>query len=302
MQQIWLKVRDNESNWSTVLRDSVLVKAGYPTVAIDSLDTAMSRVFVNDTRKYYVRASDPNGMVKRICVNWNGGTTPNDSLSVNAQAVSGVYFTHKYTIAQSGLRQVKVWAVDEDTMRSSVFTLPVNVRLGAPVIDSIAPDTVWVKDADVFTVHASDTNGHADSFEIDWDNNGLSDTSNHTGTFTHAFDTSTTGLRSVVVHVMDNDSVRSTRALSVWVRLGRPMVQEGSSSDTIQWVRGAVNDTMFSVYKGANTFAITDSADSNGSIPWYFWDLDNNVCFAHLNIYFHPSSSRPGYKCATAII
>jgi hypothetical protein len=28
----------------------------------------------------------------------------------------------------------------------------------------------------------------------------------------------------------------------------------------------------------------------------------NNVCFAHLNIYFHPSSSRPGYKCATAII
>ena len=31
-------------------------------------------------------------------------------------------------------------------------------------------------------------------------------------------------------------------------------------------------------------------------------EITSNVCFAHLNIYFHPSSSRPGYKCATAII
>jgi len=34
----------------------------------------------------------------------------------------------------------------------------------------------------------------------------------------------------------------------------------------------------------------------------YFGTNEYNVCFAHLNIYFHPSSSRPGYKCATAII
>ena len=36
--------------------------------------------------------------------------------------------------------------------------------------------------------------------------------------------------------------------------------------------------------------------------PGDSWSIGGNVCFAHLNIYFHPSSSRPGYKCATAII
>jgi hypothetical protein len=73
------------------------------------------------------------------------------------------------------------------------------------------------------------------------------------------------------------------------------------------------------------TLAGRSNNDPNGQVRWYsfsLWqaiqigdlmkysflpvddkiDLVNNVCFAHLNLYFHPSSSRPGRKRATAII
>ena len=277
----WHQVRayavDNDGNHSDTLRDSVFVDPGTPLVSLDSLDTASSCVFVNDYRKYYLHAFDPNGKVRKICINWNGGTTATDSMSVDAQSVTSVYFQHKYPITQPGPKQVKIWAVDEDTIQSAIFTLAVNVRLGAPVIDSIAPDTVWVRDVNLFTVHASDTNGHADSFEIDWNNDGAYDDRNGSGVFTHAFDTSTTGMRSVLAHVMDNDSVWSTRALSVLVRLGRPMVKEGTNSDSIQWVRGAVYDTMFYVYKGSgNTWVIVDTSDTNGFMQRFDWDRGND--------------------------
>lgn len=51
------------------------------------------------------------------------------------------------------------------------------------------------------------------------------------------------------------------------------MVKEGASSDTLQWVEGSLYDTLFSVYKGGNTTVIVDSADTNGQIMKYYWDV-----------------------------
>jgi len=62
-------------------------------------------------------------------------------------------------------------------------------------------------------------------------------------------------------------------------------------------------ESLFSIVKGTLDYPDTFTDDVAALIYFTaYFDHYNNVCFAHLNIYFHPSSSRPGYKCATAII
>jgi hypothetical protein len=270
---LWLKVRDGEGNTSAVVKEPVFVRLGKPMIGAITVDTAMNAIFVNDSRKFTIHYADSNGTVDSIRIDNGSGTfgawqkAPRDS----------TVLSRKFAITEPGQRAIRVLVKDNNGIVSDTGRLTIAVRLGAPVIDSIAPDTVWVRDVNTFTVFAHDTNGLPDSFEIDWNNDGAYDDRRGSGTFTHAFDTSTTGMRSVVAHVMDNDSVWSTRALNVMVRLGRPMVKQGISSDSIQWDKGTAYDTMFYVYTGSgNTWVIIDTSDTNGFMQRFEWDRGND--------------------------
>ena len=149
--------------------------------------------------------------------------------------------------------------------------LNVNVRLGIPVVDSIAPLSCWVKDNNSYTVFAHDTNSvELDSFEIDWDNDGIYDSKNSGGAFSHAFDTSLYGERTVKVRAMDEDSIWTEKGQSITVRLGRPVLGPGADYGLpVQWV----GDTLFYVYTGGNARAAIDTSDSNGQVSEIYWDI-----------------------------
>jgi hypothetical protein len=111
---------------------------------IDSvrIDTAGNNLFVKDVRSYKVYASDTNGIVGKIYVSWNNGSTADDSMTVSSGY--GV-ITHAYDTAMSGSRTIRFWAKDDDTLTSDTLKDPVVVRLAAPVLwgDNLTKDTIW---------------------------------------------------------------------------------------------------------------------------------------------------------------
>jgi len=82
---------------------------------------------------------------------------------------------------------------------------------------------------------------------------------------------------------------------------------DGNAQQSIGWITFQTQGIDVSKIASAKLLLYVKSLSSRGTIEAHALTNDisapeNNVCFAHLNIYFHPSSSRPGYKCATAII
>ena len=148
------------------------------------------------------------------------------------------------------------------------------MRLGIPVLDSILPVSCWIKDVNSYTVFAHDTNSvELDSFEIDWDKDGVYDSKNSIGAFSHAFDTSLYGERTVKVRAMDEDSIWTEKELGIIVKLGRSVLGPGADYGLpVQWV----GDTLFYVYTSSNAQAIVDTADSNGQCTEYYWDLSRD--------------------------
>src|SRR5690554_715546 len=163
--KILFRVIDNDG----LYRDSsitVEVKSGTPSVL--SLYCERDTIWVNDTNKYRVKAQDPNGYIRKLYVNWEGGDEFEDSLLISGSRSSiDTFFTHFYDTT-GGEKTVRVWAEDEDSLLSAVKDTVFTVRKGAPEVWGDSDDTLWVVVDDGYTrsgveyyvkINAYDTNG-----------------------------------------------------------------------------------------------------------------------------------------------
>jgi len=109
-----------------------------------SLYCERDTIWVNDTNKYRVKAQDPNGYIRKLYVNWEGGDEFEDSLLISGSRSSiDTFFTHFYDTT-GGEKTVRVWAEDEDSLLSAVKDTVFTVRKGAPEVWGDSGDTLWV--------------------------------------------------------------------------------------------------------------------------------------------------------------
>lgn len=267
--KIWAK--DNDGNLSDSTLFPVNVQLGKPIVSAITTDTVLSKIFINDPITFTIAYSDPNGMVNAVSIDNGTGVFG----AFNNTTGSTYSFGRTFTRSDTGSKMIRAIAKDNDGILSDTFNLLVYIRLGAPVVDSIIPGTVWVRDNNTFTINTHDTNGHVDSFYVDWNNDGIFETKSGTKTVSHMFDTTEAGPQTIRVKVMDNDSIWTTKTLNIQVNMGRPILRGKTFGDSIQWVKGngIALDTMFYVLTGANTTMQIDTADSNGQCRVFFWDF-----------------------------
>ncbi len=265
---------------SDTVHDTITVLRGAPAIASIAINSAPLSVFVNDNLTFSITGSDPNpdGTVDSILISWNGDALFEERKAASANAAD---FSHAFASTQRGEQTIRVRVIDDDAITTD-STFRVNVRLGAPVIDSIVPDTVWVVDTNDIHISASDSNGYIIETWVDWDTNGVwDDSSTVTDTFTHAWDTTFGGkFATFRAKVMDDDSLTTTALCSVFVRLGRPVVGRSSHTypDSIQWVDGNDGDldTMFYRFSGVNTLVIVGANDTDGVVDSIYWYLNDS--------------------------
>jgi len=263
-------VVDNDGNSSDTVAHEITINRGEPTVTGFTFDT--DPIYLNDSVTFTIGYTDPNAESIEFWVK-----KQLDSNYVEFDALTG-----KLAWDTSGEYVCSVYVVDDDLNKSNVLGIPVTVHLGAPVIDSINIDTVWVVDDNTYEIFAHDVNpgGTLDSFEISFDD-GANWLTADSAKFEYGWDTSSAGTQDVHVRVMDDDSTWVSEVFEVVVRLGRPIVSLADFGDSIQIVPGAEGelDTMFYVYKGgsgAHTAMAIDTSDTNGQCVTYYWDTDND--------------------------
>ena len=209
-QYLYLKVRDGEGNVSSVVKDSVFVKAGYPRINGIAISAGDDSVYVLDTQEFTITASDPDKRVRKVYVNWDGGTVAQDSLSVNGAEVSAE-FEHVFSVEDSGTVSVKVWCRDDDGMVSGVATKNVYVRVGKPRCSSIVLSAdladIFIKDNVSFRVKGTDENGKIDSVRVSWNGDTVFEAGgkavSDSVVFSHAFPRVAAGENTVLFRLKD---------------------------------------------------------------------------------------------------
>ncbi len=266
-------VSDNDGFVSDTISDTVVVKAGMPSVTEITVNRAPGEIYILDTLEFTFAGRDSNDYVDSILVSWDGDTTFELREKVTDERL---VYDQRFGRGDTGQTYVMLRVKDNDGLVKD-STVSITVKEGAPVIDSIAPDTVWVVDRKEYEIFAHDVNGDIDSFMVSFD---MGDTwhSDTIAKFSHAWDTSESGVRSVIASVMDEDSVWSADTFEVTVRLGRPVLSLADFGDSIQVVKGqdGALDTMFFVYKGGNTYFAVDTTDINGQCVKFYWDFDDD--------------------------
>ncbi|MBN1578921.1 MAG: hypothetical protein JW913_20335 [Chitinispirillaceae bacterium] len=140
---IRFRVSDNDGLIDDSLH-TVQVHRGAPTVTpIETIPSA-GNIFVRDPFTFRIRAADGNGDVRKICINWKGGSAAQDSLMFGGALKSiDTSFTHEYDTT-GGDSVVRVWAIDEDTVSSDTPATAITIRKGAPELWGDTLDTLWV--------------------------------------------------------------------------------------------------------------------------------------------------------------
>ena len=265
---------DNLTDTATA---TVRVKLGKPDIL--TIEASSDEfVYIFDEVTFTVTGFDENDSVKTIMASWDGDE--DFEVSIPARGNRAV-FTHEFQLDAVGTADVRFRVVDPDGLVcDSIFRI--EVRSGAPVIDSVKPLVTWVNDTTTIKISASDVNGTIIKRWVDWGNDGVwNDSSSVVDTFSHVWDTTFGGENAYVrVKVMDNDSLTTTKLCSVFVRLGRPVVGRSSHTypDSIQWMDGADGDldTMFYRFSGMNTLVIVGANDTDGVVDSIFWYLNGS--------------------------
>ena len=141
--------------------------AGAPEVHLISLVPviATDSFFVNDTIRFHLAVSDTNGSIRNIAINWNGGTSAEQTIALSGSVNSVDTAFYKSYDTTGGSYRIRAWAVDEDTVVSRMIDTTITIQKGAPVLSADAGDTLWVVvDKGVGTIYPihinhSDPNG-----------------------------------------------------------------------------------------------------------------------------------------------
>jgi alpha-tubulin suppressor-like RCC1 family protein/invasion protein IalB len=224
--------------------DSCIVRVTLdPPVVTAMRDT---NTYINDTLAIMASASD-NGTVKMYV--W-----AKDGISYLDTTISGML---KVVYPNSGLKVVRVKAIDDDGIASFPDSCVVNVKLGAPVATGMSDTTVAINDS--FFIHADgeDTNGTIVKYLWSLDGTNFTD-STDSGRIQTAF--IITGVKTVRVMVRDDDGNLSIADnINVTVNLYPPTVV--AMTDSIV----TINDSFYVHAAGS---------DLNGSVVKYAWALD----------------------------
>jgi hypothetical protein len=248
---------------SDTIADTVVVRLGEPRISAVSIDTQADSVFVNDQRTYTIQAADLNddGRIDSVMASWDGDEIFEQRLAATGDSAS---FAHAFTADQSGERTVRFRVYDDDGQYADTVWSP-RVRLGAPVIDSVSPDRMWVNDDTTFTFAVRDTNGTVDSVIINWNDGTPLDTLVLQGnpgdtSVNHKYPIADDRGYDVAVTLIDDDGVRGYDTLPVWVMRGNPRVV---ANDTIVHTNNpSVNITVHAA-----------GSDTNGTVEDYSWDV-----------------------------
>jgi hypothetical protein len=147
------------------------VRSGAPRIDSLRIDTTGANLFVRDTRKYRVHASDVNGKITRLYAAWDSGTVAADSITLSTPMPSiDTAFTHAYDTALAGRRLVRFWARDDDGVYSARKDSAITAHKAPPLVYADKADTAWVivdngagKSYPIHINH-SDTNGNVIAF------------------------------------------------------------------------------------------------------------------------------------------
>ena len=232
---------------------SVTVDAGIPRVIGLLPDT----VWIYDSTVYTIAAIDNGSIVDYA---WSQNAVDYISLGeVNT-------FTHSF--CDSGYQYVYVRVTDNDGNVSPVHKDSVYVVYGAPVIDGVDLDTVWVFDTNTYTFNFHDVNGSVERMEVDWGDGSKAEVNDISGTshaLEHSYAVSGDTSYLLLVTVIDNDSIMVTGSFIVYVLPGEPSV------DSI-WI-----DTT-----GNNLFVVDNrkyhvrASDPNGYVRKVYFSIDGD--------------------------
>jgi hypothetical protein len=208
-------------------------------------------VWMRDTVVYEVRGSDPNGSVVSWAVRWEAG----QPFELRADG----HFTHAYP--DTGSYTLATFVVDTDGISGDTVAKRVFVKLGAPTIDSINPDsalnTLYINDPVTWRVKGRDSNDRVDSVLVSWDSDNTFEARakavDNSAAFTYTFPRFDSGSRTIRFRVKDNDGLTCDSTLTVTVRAGAPSVTHAWCERETVWV----ND--------ANRYRVT-ATDPNGFI------------------------------------
>ena len=199
----------------------------------------------------------PEVPITEYYVSWNV-SGPFDKLTT-----SSVH--HAFT--SSGMKYVRIFVVDAQGTASETVTDSIMVRIGKPVIDSIAVNaaltSLFVAKPQNYSVWARDTNGLIDSIKVFWKNSDSSLVKSNSP-FIHAFGVADTGTQTIKAMVKDNDGFWSdTVGKQVYVRLGKPLVKSFRADSAV-------------FFKTKRRFTISAS-DSAGRIDTFFVSINNGA-------------------------
>jgi hypothetical protein len=254
MQYLYVKVNDDDGNESAVYKDTVYVKAGYPS--IDSITPLVHQdsLYVLDPRYFLATAHDPDTNVRTVYVNWNGDSLAQDSAEFIGASVPTT-LTHTFALADTGLRTTRWWARDDDSLLSATATKRVYVKLGKPTATISFLDSVYIHKSNTFEVNGTDPNGTIAQRAVSWDSGLPFETSTDTA-FTHTY--LTEGLKQCRIFVRDSDGISSdTITKTVYVNLGSPRVTSvGMSVPAAQLF---IRDTIYYTVKGLDESGALES-------------------------------------------
>jgi alpha-tubulin suppressor-like RCC1 family protein len=188
----------------------------------------------------------------------------------------------KVAWTEPGKKKIYVEAVDDEGFHSQDPNDFVNilVKLYAPSVIAMADTSVWINDT--LKLHANGTDSNGTILKSYWAVNGINfSDSSSASVFNTSF--STSGLKSILVKVRDDDGVYSSSAsFKVNVKLGAPVTRP--VPDTAVWINDSLKLHVI-------------ATDSNGTVVKYLWAV-NGTSFLDSsdapNLY--TSFANPGLK------
>jgi hypothetical protein len=129
--------RDDDSLWSLPYQHPkpLMVHAGKPTVS----STSPPSTWLFDTVSLSVSAFDTNGRVQTLICTWADGLADTLAFDPPAQSVADTFY-HRYT--SHGVKLIRIFATDDDGL-VSVDTVRIEVKKGAPLVQTVADTFVW---------------------------------------------------------------------------------------------------------------------------------------------------------------
>jgi hypothetical protein len=262
LKQLTYFVIDKNGTVSNSVNKSITVLLGAPSITSVGIDSALSKIFINDSLHFTVHGFDPNGAIDSIKVSWTGDT----NFSAVNKTIQGNASVFTNAFATSGAKQIRFRVYDDDGLSKDTI-LSINVQLGKPLVSSISLDTpstkIFINQAVKYTVTGHDGNGRIDSIKVSWINDSTAFTqklvaTSDAATFTYAF--TTTGPKQIRFRVYDNDGLTADSVFAVLVHLGKPKVLSFTPDSAV-------------FIKRAYTYTV-NAIDTNGTVSSFYvsWD------------------------------